>query len=963
MTFRLGILLGLFVPSIAFSYPFDDTQADLPNSLYLEGDGQRTSGVVETYVIPISDWPATLEFTAIGADGGRAKAKSDAGADKTGEGGGGASITATFTVDPYATDALRPGGEIRFIVGNKGDSTSKNGAAFSGGGGGTGIIYRAPVAGAGWDPLIIAGGGGGGAAEANLDASYGKNGGNANTETYGDNSAVVGGDDGSGGGSILNEAGGGGGWIHSSSTPTYAGQGGNGGDATGGAGGTDGASDGDGGFGCGGGGTGYRNSPNGGGGGGGGYSGGGAGDVGNNNDEAGGGGGSYIDSRATNITAVTRSSGQDQQGRVYLESTPVAGNTLDDPTITLDPSGDVEIAYADYRDGVVASLLPEYSAADLYNNSVDVSPTYNSYMTDGIPGSYVTAYYSSRDQFGNNTFTAQTITLLAPELPTFSLLDGPTVGEDSGAYSKDDFAYDLETHYDEVSFSSFTVTNNNNGLFSSQPAISADGTLTFTPAPDAYGTALVTVVGTTDIALTDYADSDPVTFTIEVTHDITDDPPTDILLSKNTISENSTAVGTVSAADPAGGTLSYSIGTDNDSAFFTIDETSGALAFLNAPSFETPQDADVDNTYHVTVVVTGGGTASITFEVTVEDVNEAPTNIALSNDSVTENTTNVGTVSGVDPAGGTLSYLVLGDDRLLFEISSSGLLSFIEAPDFESPGDVDTDNVYSITIRVTGAESSTYKAYNITVTNAVEGLYNIQLSNNEVAENTTSVGAISAIDEAGGTPRYILSGRSGDNSLFQVGYSSGEVSFKTAPDFEAPGDQNGDNVYDITVAIFGNNVTKQQTFEITVTDAEESPLDEFRSTYSLASDGSDNDEDWSQNGITNLMYLAFGLGDPNEMSIDNSRLPYLEAGEDPDTLIFSYVCPEVVDSGLSFEMETSNDFSSWHAPEALGSEYEAVAETEESLGDDYKRVKLTYMIQPAEAQRFYRLSVSESPGS
>ena len=43
---------------------------------------------------------------------------------------------------------------------------------------------------------------------------------------------------------------------------------------------------------------------------------------------------------------------------------------------------------------------------------------------------------------------------------------------------------------------SLASTNDNNALFSQQPAISADGTLTFTTAPDSYGNATVSVVGT-----------------------------------------------------------------------------------------------------------------------------------------------------------------------------------------------------------------------------------------------------------------------------------------------------------------------------------------------------------------------------------------------------------------------------------------------------------------------------------
>ena len=39
----------------------------------------------------------------------------------------------------------------------------------------------------------------------------------------------------------------------------------------------------------------------------------------------------------------------------------------------------------------------------------------------------------------------------------------------------------------------FIVSNNNNALFAVQPAIAPNGTLTFTPAANANGTATVTV--------------------------------------------------------------------------------------------------------------------------------------------------------------------------------------------------------------------------------------------------------------------------------------------------------------------------------------------------------------------------------------------------------------------------------------------------------------------------------------
>src|SRR6185503_3988061 len=64
----------------------------------------------------------------------------------------------------------------------------------------------------------------------------------------------------------------------------------------------------------------------------------------------------------------------------------------------------------------------------------------------------------------------------------------------------------------------FNVSNNNPGLFSAQPAISANGTLTYTPAANQCGAALVTVVAV-DSGGTAFGGRDtspPQTFTINV---------------------------------------------------------------------------------------------------------------------------------------------------------------------------------------------------------------------------------------------------------------------------------------------------------------------------------------------------------------------------------------------------------------------------------------------------------------
>jgi hypothetical protein len=64
----------------------------------------------------------------------------------------------------------------------------------------------------------------------------------------------------------------------------------------------------------------------------------------------------------------------------------------------------------------------------------------------------------------------------------------------------------------------FTVTNDNNGLFAAQPAIAPDGTLTFTPALLSLGSATVTVRAVDDGGSSNGGNdkSPPQTFTITI---------------------------------------------------------------------------------------------------------------------------------------------------------------------------------------------------------------------------------------------------------------------------------------------------------------------------------------------------------------------------------------------------------------------------------------------------------------
>ncbi len=116
------------------------------------------------------------------------------------------------------------------------------------------------------------------------------------------------------------------------------------------------------------------------------------------------------------------------------------------------------------------------------------------------------------------------------------------------------------------------------------------------------------------------------TATVTVTVTGTNDAPVLSLTPAVTIDENTTEVAAgISASDVDSVTLTYAL-SGADAALFTIDAATGAIAFVSAPDYETPGDADGDNAYELTVTVTDdlGASDSADLTVSVADVLELP---------------------------------------------------------------------------------------------------------------------------------------------------------------------------------------------------------------------------------------------------------------------------------------------------------------------------------------------------
>ena len=91
-----------------------------------------------------------------------------------------------------------------------------------------------------------------------------------------------------------------------------------------------------------------------------------------------------------------------------------------------------------------------------------------------------------------------------------------------------------------------------------------------------------------------------------------------------------------------------------------------------------------------------------------------------------------------------------------------------------------------------------------------------------VAENSTAVITWgSFVDPESTSLTYTLGGT--DAGLFDFDTTTGELTFKAAPDFETPADEGGNNVYDITITASDGTNSTAQAITVTVTDVNEAP--------------------------------------------------------------------------------------------------------------------------------------------
>ena len=342
------------------------------------------------------------------------------------------------------------------------------------------------------------------------------------------------------------------------------------------------------------------------------------------------------------------------------------------------------------------------------------------------------------------------------------------------------------------------------------------------------------------------------TFTVNVSN--VNDAPNDILINKFNIDENlnnSTPIGTLTVIDnDLADTHTLTVESGLDSASVNII---GNMLNTNA-SYNFEQK----DTLYINVRATDPFAAYYvkTFTIVVNDVNDTPTNIALSTDSVQELSpvnTSIGKFSTTDEdAGATHSYSLTsgtGDtDNNLFVISGNQLQSNLSY--------TYTGQTYSLRIKSTdNGGLSVDKIFHIKVYNKNEAPLNIIIDTTNVIEDNdpmTYVSKLKTIDnDFPDDFTYSLVAGSGDddNSEFKIQEDNLVIMTKTNYDVKT--------VYHIRVKSTDlEGLSLEKAFDIAVTDIPGNTIP-LPSTNYISPNGDTKNDFWKIENVD--IYKDFSL--------------------------------------------------------------------------------------------------------
>ena len=318
--------------------------------------------------------------------------------------------------------------------------------------------------------------------------------------------------------------------------------------------------------------------------------------------------------------------------------------------------------------------------------------------------------------------------------------------------------------------------------------------------------------------------------------------PTDLALAQDQVS-GSAAIGTVVSALTV---------TDRDAgdthSFTLLDNANGRFALQGNTIRVAGTLQEEAYTLRVRATDSAGNSfdKDLTIRVDMPVANTAPTAPSLSANRVAENAargTVVGTLSASDADGDALSYALTNSAGGRFALVTSGGVTRLVV---NGALDHETDASHTVTVAVSdGQGHQTTRSLSIAVTDVNEApritshgaADTARLTHAENASNVTRLIA-QDVDE-GASLTWSISGGA-DRSLFAINAQTGALTFRDAPDFEAPSDAGRNNVYDVTVSVSDGRLSDRQALAIRVTDQEGKTLNGNARANSLTGTGEED---------------------------------------------------------------------------------------------------------------------------
>ena len=283
--------------------------------------------------------------------------------------------------------------------------------------------------------------------------------------------------------------------------------------------------------------------------------------------------------------------------------------------------------------------------------------------------------------------------------------------------------------------------------------------------------------------------------------------------------ENGTdAVATYMASGPDASMATWSL-EGADAGDFDIS-SGGELTFVSAPDYENPADADMDNTYMVTVNATDGTYMAMrAVAVMVTDVDEVET-VTLSATQPQIGTEITAELIGGDAISGDVTWQWARAESLgATPTDIPGAMSAAYTP-VVADGDMYLRATAMYADAHEADRSKSAVSENMVRGLAISGMMSVE----DYAENGTD--AVATYMASGPDADMATWSLEGDDAGAFAISASGELTFVSAPDYETAADADTDNEYMVTVTATGGTYTATPLdVVVTVTDVDETPSD------------------------------------------------------------------------------------------------------------------------------------------